>query len=158
MEAVLLGDAHVLIPNEAHKNFTRSNEVIQKGTKVSGEQKRIKGLYRGEPFEYNLFYTTNGKIIFMKHINPKHMNKTEVTLGADSQQSATKIEIPGQSNLGKRPVIGTIIGAALGFGFAKYKKVDHKHMIIYSAIGAVIGFVAAKFYQSHRDITIAKSK
>ncbi len=158
MEAVLLEDAQVLIPNEAHKNFTRSNQIIRKGTKVIGEQKKIKGLYRGEPFEYNLFYTNHGEIIFMKHINPKHMNKTEVTLGADSQQSATTIQIPSQSNLGIRPIIGTIAGGLLAFGFAKYKKVDNKHVIIYSVVGAVIGFVAAKFYQSHRDITIAKSK
>ena len=158
MEAVLLQDAQVLIPNEAHKNFTRSNQIIKKVTKVIGEPKIIKGLYRGQPFDYNLFYTNNDEIIFMKHIKPKHMNTTEVTLGADAQKTPTTIQIPAQSNLGKAPIIGAVAGAALGFGFAKYKKVDHKHVLIYSAVGAVIGFVAAKFYQSHKDIKISKSK
>lgn len=158
MEAVLLEDAQVLIPNKSHQNFTRTNQVLKKGTKVKGEEKVIKGLYRGEPFNYNLFYTDNGEIIYIKHIKPRTMNKTEVTLGADSQTSATKIELPGNSNLGKRPIIGVIAGAAIGFGFAKYKKYDHKKTIMYTAGAAILGFVVAKWVQSHRDIKIAKSK
>lgn len=158
MEVTLIEDAPVLIPNPSHKNFTRTTEVLKKGTKLNGEQKLINGLHRGKPFRYNLFYTDNNEIIYIKHIKPKNMNKTEVTLGADSAQSATKIEMPTNSNLGKRPVIGVVAGALVGYGFAKYRKVDGKKMYMYAAIGAVAGFVIGKYIQSHRDIKIVKSK
>lgn len=157
MEVEVITDASILVPCEAHRNFRSTNEFIPKGTKLNGHPKIVKGLQRGKPFDYNLFYTDKDEIIYIKNIKP--MQRTEVTLGADSATSATKIDLPNQSNLGKRPLIGAVIGAAAAYGFAKYRKVTtHKTMAIYVIIGCLVGFAAGKYIQSKRSVTVKPSK
>lgn len=156
MRAVVTENTNILIPNPSHKNFTRSHEMLAKGTEVNGEAKNITGLKRNEPFVYKLFYTDKNQIIYLKNIKP--MEKTEVTLGADSAQSPTKINLPGVSNLGKRPVIGALVGAGIGFAYCKYKKHDMKKTAMYALIGGFIGFMAGKYIQSHKKVTVVPSK
>ena len=156
MKALVIEDTRVLIPNKEHKNFTTSNEIIEAETIVEGEPKNISGLRKGEPFIYKLFYTNDGKIIYIKKIKP--MEKTEVVLGADSAVTETKVSLPNQSNLGKRPVIGAVIGAVGTYAFCRHKKYDHKKTILYTAIGGVAGFVVGKYLQSHNPIKVSAAK
>lgn len=157
MEIELLSDAPILVPCEAHRNFRSTNQIIPKGTKVTGKPKIVKGLQRGKPFDFHLFYTDKDEIIHLKHIQP--MQATEVTLGADSATSPTRIDLPNQSNLGKRPIIGAVLGAAAAYGITKYRKLSsHKTIAIYVIIGGLVGFAAGKYIQSKRSVTVKPSK
>ncbi len=159
MKATVIEDAPVLIPNNGHKNFTRSDEVIKQGTAVQGTIKVIRGVRRGEPFDYKLFHvqgtspTEKGKLIYLKKIKP--MNATEVKLGADSSKSATTISLPSVSNLGWRPVVCTLAGGGLAYWYAK-KHGKHKHA--FAIVGGVVGFIAGKYWQSHNKVIIQPSK
>jgi hypothetical protein len=156
MTAEVIEDAQVLIPNPEHKNFTRTNEVIPKGTLLEGEIKVVAGLKRGEPFNYNLFYTTDKKIIYIKYIKP--MEKTEVTLGADGAQTPTDIKLPNTSNLGKYPIGGILVGALAGFALSKHKKFTGNKKTGAIVVGAVLGFIAGKYIQSKRQVVVKPSK
>ncbi len=154
MKAVVIEDAPVLVPHAEHQNFTRTRDVIPKGTEVEGDIKIIKGLKRNEPFEYNLFFTNDKKIIYIKHIKP--MQKTEVTLGADGAVSPTKVDLPSTSNFGIYPLGGALVGGGLGWHFTKGK--SHHAKFIAIAGGAILGFAIGKYFQSKRSVTIAPSK
>lgn len=157
MEVEVTKDATILVPCESHRNFRATHEFIPKGTKVHGNAKVVAGLLKGKPFNFHLFFTDKGQIIYIKNTN--QMQKTEVTLGADSQQSSTKIDLPNQSNLGKRPIIGAIIGGAAAYAFAKHRKVTAHHtMAIYIIVGGLAGFAAGKYLQSKRSVTVKPSK
>ena len=91
MEAVLKDNAKVLVPNKEHKNFTETSEELPIGTILNGEFKSIKGLRRGKPFSYRVFITEKGQIVYSNNL--KEMEVTEVTLGADSSQSETRVDL-----------------------------------------------------------------
>ena len=55
------------------------------------------------------------------------MNATEVLLGADASTTPTVVKMPNDSNLGMRPVSGTILGGILGYYYAKKKNI----MVLY---------------------------
>jgi hypothetical protein len=84
----IIEDAPILLPNKEHKNFTKSESILPKGTLVEGDFKNVSGLRRGNPFNYRVFTTKEGDIIYSKYVKPMAV---EVTMGADSQVSATKI-------------------------------------------------------------------
>ena len=67
----LVNDAPVLIPNKAHSNFTKSDEILKKGSIVKGDEIFINGKRRGEDFTYRLFRTTDGKLIYTKRYRLK---------------------------------------------------------------------------------------
>jgi hypothetical protein len=157
MKAEIIEDASILVPNKEHENFTESKDILRKGTVVNGEEKLIKGKRRGEAFTYRLFLTDNQQLIYLKKIKP--MEVTEVTLGADSSQTPTVVKVPdGKKLFTKNVIIGTLIGAAAGFGFSKYKKYDKKKMAIATVVGAAIGFGVAKVYEKRKMVTIKTSK
>jgi hypothetical protein len=156
MKVEVIKDAEVLIPNKEHQNFTTSSEVIKSGTILEGEPKLIKGKRRGEDFTYKLFGTTNNKLIYL---NKTKMNVTEVTLGADAQPSATVIAVPeGKKLFTKNVYISTLIGAGVGFGYSKYKKMDNKKTVMYAVVGAVVGFAVAKYMEKRKAVTVKPSK
>lgn len=157
MKAEIIEDANVLIPNKEHENFTEGKEVLKRGTIINGEAKLIKGKRRGENFTYRLFLTNNKQLIYLKKIKP--MEVTEVTLGADSSQTPTVVKVPeGKKLFTKNVIIGTLIGAGVGFGFSKYKKFDKKKMAIATVVGAVVGFGVAKYMEKRKLVTIKTSK
>ena len=152
----VIDDAKVLIPNSAHQNFSETDEVIPKGTKIVGQQRLINGLRRGQPFTYRLFYTNNNKIIHLNKI--KTMANTETTFGADSQVSPTIVRVPLQSRLAKASSMGAIGGAVIGFGWAKYKKQETKKLALYTVVGAVIGYVGGLIIENTRKESVVTSK
>src|SRR6185369_16871584 len=98
-QVIVEQDAKILIPNGSHQNFTETGQVIPKGSKLVGEYIAINGMRRREPFQYKLFKIANtNKYIYQKFIKPlENMEKTEVTLGADSERSATTVKIPSNA-------------------------------------------------------------
>lgn len=155
--AEVIEDAKVLVPNKDHKNFTESAEIIEKGSTVKGIKRNVFGLRKGEPFTYKVFVTDKKQIIYLNKIKP--MEKTEVTLGADSQVSETKINMKPAENASRNKWIGAVIGAVAGFAFAKYKKHDMKKIGTYTIIGAALGFgVSYIIDRGKAKVTIKPSK
>lgn len=157
MKVIACSDIKELIPNEQHKNFTDSDVIIPKGTTLTGQFREIKGLRKGEPFTYRLFYTNKDQIIYTKNIKPVTMEKTEVTLSAEGPEQPTGaiISIP-KNYFDKNAMYGAILGAAAGFGFAHYKKKSAKQKILFTCLGAVAGVVAAKVIIKAKAITVKK--
>lgn len=167
MKATIIEDAPVLLPNKKLKNFshvreqgTGKTEVIPKGAEVDGQIRIINGMRAGKPFDYKMFFvnqvngvaTDRGKIIFLNKIQP--MN-TEVNFGADSARSATRVDLPSQSNLGWKPIVCTLIGGGIAYYYAKKKG---KHKTGHAIFGGVVGFIAGKYWQSKSAVVIKPSK
>ena len=57
----IIEDAPILLPNKEHKNFTKSESILPKGTLVEGDFKNVSGLRRGNPFNYRVFTTKEGE-------------------------------------------------------------------------------------------------
>lgn len=156
MKVVACNDIPVLIPNNEHKNFTETDVIIPNGTTVSGEFKTIKGLRKGEPFTYRLFYTNKNQIIYTKNIKPVTMEKTEVTLSAEGQEKPSAIISIPKNYFDKNAMYGALLGAAAGFGFAHYKKKSVKQKLLFTCLGAVAGIVAVKVVVKAKAITVKK--
>lgn len=156
MKVEVIQDAFVLLPNREHENFNTTEIKILKGTKLDGKEIQIQGKRRGEPFTYRLFQTKNKQLIHLNKIKP--MTTTEVTLGADAQPSATKINLPSVSNIGMRPILGTLVGLGLAYYYSKKKGYTGNKKLIHLAIGGVAGFAVGKYLQSRRDVTVKPSK
>jgi hypothetical protein len=154
IQAKVINNATILVPNKEHQNFTDTGKFIEANTVIEGNPTIIKGKRRGEPFEYKLFVTNKNEFIYLKNIQP--MNKTEVTLGADSAQTPTVVKTPNESNLGMRPVLGILIGAAAGYYYAKKK--NPTKITMFTAIGALAGFGVAKYMQGNGIVFFKKSK
>ena len=154
---VTIDKAPILIPNLEHKNFTESRFEIPSGTKITGQFKIINGLRRGKPFDYRIFVTNKNEIIYSKYVKP--MGTTEVTLGADAQVSATKVEmIPAERNTTIKNVIGSATGGILGYAIAKKQGVNMTKTLIYASVGAIAGFLIAKQYTTKTGIFVQKAK
>src|ERR1035437_9598666 len=157
MKAIVTQDAHILTPNKEHQNFTTTNEILEAETKIEGRPTIVKGLRKGQPFDYKLFLTDKKQYIRLNKIKPKEV--TEVTLGADAAQSPTVVTLPAAKHFfNKGDLIGVGIGAAVGFGYAKYKKLEHKKIAIYALIGGAIGFFVGKYVEKRKAIAVATSK
>jgi hypothetical protein len=162
----IVKDTDVLIPNKEHKNFTTSGEKIESGTIVHGQEKKIEGLRRGEPFVYRMFLTSDNKLIYLKSIKP--MNTTEVNLGADGAPTTTVLNLKpaeqAKSNKAKDEVWGLIIGGVVGYiayhklHYKKHGKHSLKHGAMYIAGGAAAGYGVGLLFHKHQAATIKPSK
>lgn len=156
---IVIENTKLLIPNKDHKNFTESKEIVPEGATLVGKYVKVEGNRKGEPFTYRLFKLENiEKYIYQKSIKPNKMEKTEVTLGADAVVSPTKIDVPSNKNANRGPIIGAVVGAVAGFGFAKYRKVEGNAKWIYMGVGAVAGFMVAKMIVKRKAIKVVPSK
>lgn len=157
MTTTTIDTAPILIPNLEHKNFTESRFQIPKGKKVEGDFKVISGLRRGKPFDYRVFVTKKNEIIYSKYVKP--MATTEVTLGADAQVSATKVEmIPAERSTTIKNVVGGATGGIIGFAIAKKQGVSMTKTIVYASVGAIAGYLIAKQYTKKEGIIVEKAK
>lgn len=156
MKVEIIEDSKVLIPNKEHKNFTESDNIIEKGTVINGEPKSIQGLRRGEPFDYKLFLTENKQLIHIK--KTKEMGTTEVALGVDAKQT-TILSIPNAKELfTKHTIGGALIGAGAGYYFsAKYKSMDKKSIVIYTVGGAIAGLLSGRYFEK-KQIIVKQNK
>jgi len=155
MKAVIKEDAKCLVPNKDHKNFTESKEIIEKGEPIKGNFKNIQGLRRGKPFTYKLFVTDKNQIIYQKFVEP--METTEVTLGADSQVSATQVNMRPAEAFSKVKLAGVVVGGAAGYFYARRKKASTKKLAMFIALGALAGYGAGYVIDKQRDVTVKPS-
>ena len=156
MKVIVNKDSKVLIANNEHKNFTETDQILEEGTILNGNAINVKGLRRGEPFTYRLFVTQNNKILYLNNITP--METTEVTLGADSSVSPTRVNLVPSETFSRFKTIGLVAGGFAGFAYAKYKKQDMKKVAMFIGIGALIGYSAAYVFDRNKSINITPSK
>lgn len=159
VEVTLLQDSEILIPNKTHENFTSTRKVIPEGTILTGGYHIIKGKRRGEPFNYRLFkIAETNNYIKTKQTKPNQMEKTEVTLGADAQQSATQVNVPSNKLADRTPIIAAIVGGIVGFGVAKAKKIEGNKKLALIAVMAFGSYFVGKMIVKRRGITVKASK
>ena len=152
----ILQDAPILKPNLEHKNFTETADLYEAGSKVEGDWKEINGLRRGKPFTYKVFITNEDDIIYSKYVEPM---ATEVTLGADSQVSATKIEmIPSERKTTTIRVVSSVAGGLVGYIYARKNKYDRNKSIMFAGVGALAGFLISKQFTKNTGIVVQKAK
>ena len=151
MVATLSTDAKVLVPNKEHKNFTETNEIIPKGTEITGDYKSIKGLRRGKPFSFRVFITQNGQIIYSNNI--ENMKSTEVLLGADSSVTETNIKLSPSI---KRATMGAFVGLAGGYIYANKKGLKGKSLYKYALIGGVLGYTSIYAFDKFKTSNVDK--
>lgn len=156
MEAVVNKNAKVLVPNKEHKNFTETSEEIPIGTIIKGEFKSIQGLRRGEPFSYRVFITEKGQIIYSNNL--KEMEVTEVTLGADSAQSATKVNLLPSETYKTSRILFAAAGAIGGYAYSKKKGCTGKTCTKYAVIGGILGYAAIYFFDKTKSVKVTESK
>jgi hypothetical protein len=157
IQTVTIDTAPILIPNLEHKNFTESRLEIPKGTKISGDYKVINGLRRGKPFDYRVFVTNKNEIIYTKYIKP--MANTEITLGADAQVQATKVDIiPAENSRTMKTVLGSATGGVLGYAIAKKQGLNTTKTLLFAGVGAIAGFLIVKQYTKKQGIIVKSSK
>ena len=156
MKVIVNKDSKFLVANNEHKNFTETDENVEQGTILEGNEKQILGKRRGEAFAYKLFITKEGKIIYLKNTTP--METTEVTLGADSSVTPTTINLLPAETFNKVKTMGLVIGGIAGFAYSKYKKIDNKKMAMYIGLGAVVGYFAGYIVDKKRKATVTTSK
>ncbi len=152
----VIKDTFYLIPNKEHKNFTQSTEKVNKDQILTGKLLNVSGLRRGKPFDYRLFLTNDKKYIYQNCVEP--MKTTEITLGADSAQTPTVIDLRQNETFSRNKVIGIVAGATAGFAYSKYKKHQWKKVFMYSALGAALGYGAAYLFDRNKSIEVTPSK
>lgn len=146
-----IDNAVVLVPNKEHKNFTESSDVIPISTTLTGTFKVISGLRRGKPFDYRIFETNTGKIIYADAVSPQpqefinqkaseaQTNKPQIATETKASTSETSNEIDSQA------IIMIIVGAAAGYYIATRKQKElNAQSYLYIFGGAIIGFYANK--------------
>jgi hypothetical protein len=156
MEVTVIKDSKYLIPNPQHQNFTESNDWVGEGVLLKGNFANIEGLRRGEPFTYKLFITEDKNILYQNSVEP--MKTIELTSGADSQATPTLVNLTPAETFNKVKTSGLVIGAVVGFAYAKYKKHDMKKSAMFIGLGAVIGYAAAYVVDQNRKATVVASK
>jgi hypothetical protein len=152
----IIEDAPILLPNVEHKNFTNSVDVIPKGTLTDGELKNVNGLRRGSPFNYRVFTTKEGDIIYSKYVKPMAV---EVTMGADSQVSATKVEMTkSETNTTTRRVIGAVVGGVVGYAVSKRgAQKSFTQQLMYIGGGALAGYLVGNYMNRKTGIVVQKA-
>jgi hypothetical protein len=153
-----LGNAPILLPNREHKNFTDSGEFIPMGMEIVGDNKVVNGLRRGKPFDYKVFITNDGQIIYSKYVKPM---ATEVTMGADAQVSATKVEmISGEKKITTRRVVGAVVGGVVGYAISKRGGVKRSftQQMLFIGGGALAGYMVGNYFNKKTGIVVEKAK
>jgi hypothetical protein len=153
MEVTVLENAETLIPNPKHKSFSGSNIVIPKGTKLKGEVLVVDGKRKGQDFKYRLFKTNDNKYLYLDKINIKDMKEVKSNAYGDMGKPIIVNTSAGKF-FGKVPIGVALIGAGVGYGYCKYKKIDSKNTWKYVVGGALIGYITGRVLQDGKIISV----
>lgn len=136
IQAIVIQNTNYLIPNKEHKNFTDSSEEARVGTIVMGDFKNINGLRKGKPFEYRLFISKNGKILYANSVKAENV-PSEILSSADNLQSTSLAEFNSTDNFDLIANLAVLAGGIAGYYYGKKQNEAGKNLIKYIAVGAV---------------------
>jgi len=139
IEVVANKDTKVLVPNKEHKNFTSTEETIPEGTYLYGEEKRVQGLRRGQPFVYRLFFTDENEIIYLDDVD-----KVEAMSNADSQVMPRNVDLATGNttiSLNDKKLLFLLAGGTIGYFVGKKISSNNTRNIV---VGSLAGFLIGK--------------
>lgn len=154
MKVTVNKDTKFLIANPEHKNFTETEDIVESGSILEGNNRNVAGLRRGKPFTYRVFITNDNKILYQNNTTP--MRKTEVVLGADG--ASTTVDLRPAETFNRVRTMGIVIGAVAGFAYAKYKKHDLKKVAMFMAIGSLAGYAGGYLVDTNRKAIVTQRK
>ena len=168
VKVLVINEAQLLEPNLTHKNFTHTDDYLEKGTILEGQKKLVMGERRGKPFCFRIFITKDEEIIFNKNVKP--MQTTEVKLGADgdieqedawltSQGAVTPavINLTPAEIFNKTKTVGIVVGGLSAFAYCKYKKCSKEKMATYIALGSLAGWITGFLIDQNRQVIATPS-
>ena len=82
----------------------------------------------------------------------------EIKIGFDGVQPTIIDEDPNKSIFAKYSSAGVLVGSAVGFGIAKYKKMEVKRVIVFTLVGAIAGYFLGKQVDKRIPIVVKQSK
>lgn len=157
IQTIVIQNTNYLIPNKEHKNFTDSSEEARVGTIVLGEFKNISGLRKGKPFEYRLFITKNGKILYANSVKTENV-PSEILSSADSLQSTSLKDFNSSDKLDYMANLSVIIGGIAGYYYGKKQNKTGNNLIKYIAVGAVGAYGIYWLIDKNKSTFIKPSK
>jgi hypothetical protein len=157
IQAVIVKDTNYLIPNKEHKNFTNSIEDVNEGSVVYGDFKIVSGLRKGKPFEYRLFFTKNGKILYANCIKAENV-PSEIISNADNLTASTNIDIKPSLSINYTPYVIAYGGGLLGYLYGKKQKATGANLFIFTAVGAVGAYGIFRLVNSNKSTNTKPSK
>jgi hypothetical protein len=157
IQAIVIQNTNYLIPNKEHKNFTDSSEEARVGTIVMGDFKNINGLRKGKPFEYRLFISKNGKILYANSVKAENV-PSEILSSADNLQSTSLAEFNSDNKFDYTANIAVLVGGIAGYFYGKKQNKTGNNLIKYIAIGAVGAYAIYWVIDKNKSTKIKPSK
>jgi hypothetical protein len=157
IQSIVTQNTKYLIPNKEHKNFTDSGNTARVGTIVMGDFKNINGLRRGKPFEYRLFITKDGKILYANCVRAENI-PSEILQGADNSQSATLINIKPAEKFKYFAHLIALGGGIAGYYYGKKQNATRNNLIKYIVVGSVGAYSIYWLIDKNKSTTIKPSK
>lgn len=151
IQAIIIQNCNFLIPNKEHKNFTDSNLEARVGEPITGEFRNINGLRRGKPFEYRLFFTKDGKILYANCIRAENIS-SEIISNADNMQS---VNTQPSDNIKYLIALG---GGIAGYYYGKKQNVNLNTLLTYIAVGSVGAYGIFYLIDKNKSTTNKPSK
>ena len=157
IQAIIIQNTNYLIPNKEHKNFTDSTEKARVGGVITGEFRNVNGLRKGKPFEYRLFFTRDGKILYANHVKANNV-ASEILSGADNSLTPTKIDLIPAENFKFTAHIIAFAGGVIGYMYGKKQNATGVNLLKYTAVGAVGAYSIYWLIDKNKSTIIKSSK
>ena len=136
IQAILVQNTNFLIPNKEHKNFTDLSEIARAGSIVNGEFRNVDGLRKGKSFQYRLFFTQDGKILYANCVKPENV-PAEIVSNADDLQTPIQVNLIPAESFKFTAHIVAFGGGVLGYLYGKKQNATGANLFKYTAVGAV---------------------
>jgi len=157
IQAIVIQNCNYLIPNKEHQNFTESNMPVSVGSTIKGEFRNVNGLRKGKPFEYRLFFTKDGKILYANCIRAENV-PSEIISNADDLGTPTKINfVPAESFKFSAHLIA-LGGGIAGYLYGKSNNANTNNLIKFIAVGSVGAYGIYWITQKNKSTIIEPSK
>ena len=130
IQAIIIQNTNFLIPNKEHKNFTDSSDYARVGEIVKGEFRNVNGLRKGKPFEYRLFFTNNGKILYANCVKAENV-PSEIISNADNLQTPTLVDLKPAEQFKYTAHLIALGGGIAGYYYGKKQKATGNDLIKY---------------------------
>lgn len=156
-QSIIIQDTKYLIPNKEHQNFTESGIDARLGSIVTGDFKNINGLRKGKPFEYRLFITKDGKILYANCVRAENV-PSEILQGADNSQSATMVDLKPAENFKYFAHLIALGGGIAGYYYGKKQNATGSNLIKYIVVGSVGAYATYWLIDKNKSTIIKPSK
>jgi hypothetical protein len=157
IQAIVCQNTNYLIPNKEHKNFTDSSDEARVGSVITGEFRNVDGLRKGKPFQYRLFFTKNGKILYANCVKAENV-PSEILQGADQSVTATKVNLTPVESFRYAAHIVAFGGGLLGYFYGKKQNKTGMDLAKYTAVGAVGAYGIYWLIDQNKSTIINPSK